>query len=369
MAFTTPTLLDIWTRLRNSMRAWLPGTDAWIEPNNLSIVGKSFSLSIGSVYERVQYLYQQLFASTADGYHLEFRHAFEYGITRKPSAPAQGPIAFTQTLPAVTVPSGYQVTAPNGTTYTFLTTAVPDAFGNCSVNVRATLSGAATNQLPNTPLNFAYDPTYPSLPATATVGPQGLGGGSDAETDDALRARVLARKQQPPKGGSKADYQEWALAVPGVTRVFVSPFTATDANQAAVPLTIYPLFDDTRVNGIPTALDLLAIAQAIDPVRPVTARVYIAAASPVLVNIQIGGLKTDSQALRNAIIANLAAMFLERAPVVTADNAFTLPLAWIDEAIGRASPGYVRHSLVTPVADVSFPFGSLPILGTVSFGS
>lgn len=366
MAFTTPALLDIWTRLRNSMRAYLPGTDAWIEPNNLSIAGRTFTLVIGSVYERVNYLYRQLFASTADGYHLEFRHAFELGLYRKGAAPAQGQISFVQTLPAVVVPAGYTVTRPDGVVFSFLADVAPDAAGNCTAMIRALTSGAATNTLPNTPMNFAPNASYPSLPATGLVGPGGLGGGSDVETDDELRARVLVRKRTPPNGGSAADYTNWALAVPGVTRAFVSTFVTTDASAVSTPLTLYPLFDDTRANGIPTPNDLLVVAEAIDPLRPVTARLYVAAPAPVAVFIQIGGLQDDSPALRASISANLAAMFFERAPVVTAQNQFTFPVAWIDEAIAR-SDGYVRHTLIAPATDVQFAPGSLPILGPISY--
>lgn len=369
MAFTTPSLLDVWTRLRNSMRAFLPGTDAWIEPNNLSIAGRSFTLVIGSVYERVLYLYRQLFASTADAFHLEFRHAFEYGLARKASAPAQGPISFTLSPPPFeTIPAGYTVAGPDGTLFAFLSSAIPDVNGICTVTVRAAVSGAFTNTLPNTPMAFAADPLYPNLPGQALVGAQGLGGGADQESDDELRARVLLRKQFPPHGGAESDYLEWALAVPGVTRAYVSPFYATDPNQVASPLTLYPLFDATRANGIPTALDLLAVAQAIDPLRPVTARLYIVAAAPAAVNVEIAALKIDSTQLRASINANLAAMFFERVPVVTAENRFTLPIAWVDEAIAR-SDGYARHRLVQPPADVSFAAGQLPVLGQVVFSA
>jgi uncharacterized phage protein gp47/JayE len=369
MAFTTPSLLDIWTRTRNAMRAYLPGTDAWIEPNNLSVVGRAFSLIIESVYERVNYLYRQLFASSADGYHLEYRHAFELGLARKPSAPAIGYVSFQQTAPFATIPAGYNFTAPNGVIYAFLATAVPDGNGNCTVQAQATTNGAITNQLPNTPVVFAANSLYPSMPGAGTVGPQGMGGGADVETDDELRARVLLRKQAPPHGGSASDYEQWALEVPGVTRCFVSPFLVTEPTQAAVPLTIYPLFDDTRVNGVPTAFDLLAVAQYIDPLRPVTSRVYLAAARPTPVNVQISNLQNDSPTLRASITKNLTAMIFERCPVVTASNAFTLPTQWIGEAIAR-STGYVRSDLVQPQGtEVAFTPGQLPILGNIDFGS
>jgi uncharacterized phage protein gp47/JayE len=368
--FTVPALLDVWTGLRNSMRTYLPGTDSWIEPNNLSVAGRSFTLTIGSVYERILYLYRQLFASTADAFHLEFRHAFEYGITRAPPAPAQGAVSFVIVSPPYNVvPAGETMVRSDGIIFITTSDVTPDMNGNCTVNVRATSSGSITNTLPSTPLAFVPDPNYLNLATQASVGPGGLGGGADIETDDSLRARVLLRKQFPPHGGAASDYEEWALAVPGVTRAFISPFISTDATQVAKPLTIYPLFDNTRVNGLPTAQDLLIVADALALRQPVTARLYVAAATAVPVNIQINALQTDSPNLRASIAANLAAMFLELVPVVTVQNGFTLPVPWIDEAIGRAR-GYVRHELLQPVGElVTFPVGSLPTLGTVSYGA
>lgn len=368
MSFTTPTLNEIWTRWRNSARAFIPGTDSWIEPNNLSVVGRSFALALGSAYERAQYLYRQLFASTADAEHLEFRHAFEYGITRKAAAPAHGLISFQQTLPAATIPADYFVTAPDGSVFMFISPAVPATDGATSVEVRAIEPGAKGNLLPGTPLEIAPDVTYPSLPANAFVGPNGFGGGADVESDAALRARVLKRKREPPHGGSRSDYEQWALEVAGVTRVFVSPFKTTNANTVAAALTLYPLFDATRLNGVPNAYDLLAVAQRIDPLRPVTSRLYVVAPRPIPVPISIGGLAGDTSYLRAAIQDNLNKMFYERVPVVTAENGFTLPVAWIDEAIARA-PGYQRHRMIAPIADVDFQAGDLPILGEISFGS
>ena len=48
-------------------------------------------------------------------------------------------------------------------------------------------------------------------------------GGTDQETDDELRVRVLERIQKPPMGGDADDYVQWALSFPGVTRAWCSP--------------------------------------------------------------------------------------------------------------------------------------------------
>nr|CDS57542.1 hypothetical protein SYMBAF_200012 [Serratia symbiotica] len=43
-------------------------------------------------------------------------------------------------------------------------------------------------------------------------------GGADIETQESLRARMLLAYQTPPQGGSDKDYEQWARAVPGITR-------------------------------------------------------------------------------------------------------------------------------------------------------
>src|SRR5690606_31261962 len=55
------------------------------------------------------------------------------------------------------------------------------------------------------------------------VGEAGIAGGVDAETDDDLRARLMQRIQEPPRGGAVNDYERWALEVSGVTRAWVYP--------------------------------------------------------------------------------------------------------------------------------------------------
>jgi uncharacterized phage protein gp47/JayE len=47
--------------------------------------------------------------------------------------------------------------------------------------------------------------------------------GSDEESTDELRARLLARLQNPPHGGNATDYEAWAKEVSGVTRAWSYP--------------------------------------------------------------------------------------------------------------------------------------------------
>src|SRR5690606_30685710 len=61
------------------------------------------------------------------------------------------------------------------------------------------------------------------IDSSVTVDAAGITGGAEAETDDALRARWLARLRLPPMGGRPSDYVAWARAAhPAVTRVWVT---------------------------------------------------------------------------------------------------------------------------------------------------
>jgi uncharacterized phage protein gp47/JayE len=73
-----------------------------------------------------------------------------------------------------------------------------------------------------------------------------LTGGTDQETDDELRLRVLTRIRQPPMGGDADDYVAWALAVPGVTRAWCSPL-----EMGIGTVTVRVMCDDLRATGDP----------------------------------------------------------------------------------------------------------------------
>ena len=80
-----------------------------------------------------------------------------------------------------------------------------------------------------------------------------LTGGTDDETDDQpARPHPGSRIQNPPMGGSQADYVAWALAVPGVTRAWAAP------EQGTGTITVRFLMDDLRADddGWPTPPDV-----------------------------------------------------------------------------------------------------------------
>ena len=66
----------------------------------------------------------------------------------------------------------------------------------------------------------------------------------------------LFRIQNPPMGGSEADYVRWAMAVPGVTRAWAA------VEQGIGTMTVRFLMDDMYPDnyGLPTAADIQEVA-------------------------------------------------------------------------------------------------------------
>jgi uncharacterized phage protein gp47/JayE len=190
-----------------------------------------------------------------------------------------------------------------------------------------------------------------------TVG--SLGSGTDDETDDELRARILQRIQQPPMGGDATDYVNWTLRVPGVTRAWSYP------NEMGIgTVTVRFMMDDLRASydGFPLPEDVDAVQAYLDSVRPVAVKdFFVVAPIPFPVNVPIANLDSDDAATRANITTSLEALFLAKQ-----QPGQTWYEAWTDEGIMSAA-GVVSYDLTTgntPMPDN----GHMPVLGDITYG-
>lgn len=362
MAFSVRSLDQISTLVRGAIRQYLPGTDASLKQNVLRVIGKVITLLAHEYELRLAWLFNQLFLSTATSEALIRLHAAEYRILRKPAAPAVGMVTGVGQAHS-TYPSGIRYISGN---VTYLTTEAftANAFGAFAAPVRAEVSGFATNRDAGAELLLSDAALNPTLADRVTVAAGGLGGGADIEGLEDLRARALKRKSSPPQGGALADYEAWALEVPGV----VTAWAANYANGFG-HVGCWVLFDG-RPNGIPTEADLALVDAYIEGKRLVRARYTTAAPIAKPVNLTIA-LSPDSVAMRTAVTTALAAFFDAtrsdtRLRPGLPDDPFTLPVAWISEVIS-AVPGENRHVLATPATGPVFQPGELPVLGTITW--
>lgn len=97
---------------------------------------------------------------------------------------------------------------PTGVLYTN-TTGGTISGGSLTVSVQSLVAGQIANVSKPDSLTLVSPPAGVGNTASVTVS---IADGSDIETDDAYRARLLSRRQSPPAGGNETDYKNFAFA-------------------------------------------------------------------------------------------------------------------------------------------------------------
>jgi uncharacterized phage protein gp47/JayE len=367
MALSIPTLPELIARARAGFRAELPGSDAWIWPNNVTPTAKVVAGAIHEVFGKLAWGMEQLFASTATSEAWLVRHAEDMGLSRRPAAAAGG-TARLITVGPVSVLAGAIFERSDGRRFRALAGGATLGAATLDIPVVAVADGLAGSSLAGTALTALSGVTGS---ASAEVGPDGLAGGADVEDLEALRARILFRKRFPPRGGAPADYVTWASSVPGVTRVYVEPRWAGRGT-----VRVFPLFDDRRPNGIPRPEDLDPVRLALAAEVPAGCEVEVAAAWPFPIDIRVAGLSPDTGVVRAAVEAELADTFrrlarvsggaetLSGQPFLATPQIWSRSWAW--QAVANAT-GEERHSLTAPGTDLVVPTGAVPVLGSLYF--
>jgi uncharacterized phage protein gp47/JayE len=359
MPFAIPSLGELAQRTANAFRADLKGSDARLWPNNVAVAAKVIAGAIYEWFSFLDYISRQHIKHLAEGVWLE-RHAFDYGLARLPATFAQGTVTLNGDA-AIVVPSGLGIQRADGVRYTSTSGGTTDGDGEVTVQVRCNVAGSIGNALPGVLMTLTAPVSR--MNSEGEVGEAGIGLGSDFESDEALRERLLHRLRMPPHGGAAHDYVAWAREVNGVTRVFVDPVTMDNGRSN---VGVWFLMDNLYENGIPQSADVSQVAAYINTVRPAGAVIVVAAPTPVSVNITIDNMDDDSTATRNAIAAELTALFARHSRVSTLTDPFTLYPSVISEVISQAV-GEIHHELTAPAAPVAYAAGQIPVLGTINY--
>lgn len=169
---------------------------------------------VEGAYQHQQWILKQLFAATAEGEYLDYLAA-KVGITRKQAVAAKGSIKISGTEGA-SLAIGSSIVR-NGYTWTSTSLGTIDDTEFATVDAIALTTGTAGNLAENTTVTLASAPVGIQSQALALT----MSGGTEQESDDNLRARVLFAQQNPQGNGTKADYVRWASAVEGVSSVYV----------------------------------------------------------------------------------------------------------------------------------------------------
>ena len=173
----------------------------------------------GEIYQlriNEDYIARQLFPSTATGDYLDL-HAAERGLSRKIATKATGSVTFypeSPTHPDILIPAGTEVC-----TYTDMKRFVTDSDVTLEENAESVVAGVTAAQA-----GAAYNARGGTVSIIVTP-VAGIGrvyngmvfsNGTDEESDDELRARIIDSYVNIVNGANAAYYKSLALSVPGV---------------------------------------------------------------------------------------------------------------------------------------------------------
>lgn len=360
MAFNRPTLEELIARAIADINSRIAGADALMRRAVLRVLANVNALGVHGLYGHQAYIARQILVDQADGEHLA-RHAAIWGTSRLAGTVASGPVDCTGTDGAEIL-AGSLLLRGDGTEYA-VQSSVTISGGVATVTVDSSLVAADANALAGVTLTFVSPAV--GVDPTGTVGTGGLIGGSDPETDAALRARTLDRIRQPPRGGHEADYVGWALEVAGTTRAW-----AFGRQPGIGQVTVLFVQDNDPVSILPDAAEITAMEAFLDTHvdpesgqtvgRPATAELIVLApnlsAQPYTVAIT-----PDTAAIRAAVEAELLDFHTREA-----DPGGTLFISRIREAVSGAA-GEFDNVVSVPAANVVAAANTLLTRGAVTF--
>lgn len=346
MAFDRPSLRELISQMQADAEREAGATQ--LRQSNLRVLPKVFAFAVHGLYAYIDWVVRQLFPDTAEKSFLE-RQASIQGIYRREATAATGTLTVTRTAGA-TIPVGTVFVAADGETR-FATTEEPEVDEN-EIPVQCMTIGTVGNR----EAGETYTLVSPlSGVATDATGSE-MAGGTEAETDDSLRDRLIYRLQNPPRGGTATDYVAWAMEVPGVTRSWCFP-----KELGIGTVTVRFATDGLTENGVPTEGMVTIVSDYIAENAPVTAATTVVAPVAKTVDFVIEDLYPDTPSVRAQIEAELKSLFIREAAPGQA-----LLISHVRQAISAAA-GEEDYTLVSPTEDIGADVDELLVVGSVSY--
>lgn len=249
-----------------------------------------------------------------------------------------------------------------GTPSTPATGTILGGVDNAIVTVRSDLTGQAQNLTNGA--SMTLDTPITNVDNTAYVTFDGISGGTDLETDDELRARVLESRANPVANFNKASIEKVVRSVAGVTRVFVQEITPSVGD-----VTIY-FFRDNDVNPIPSAGNINTVKDKILETLPATSdpsNVYVLAPTIKTTDFTFTSITPDTPTMRTSIQNSLLAFFEDKTDFevnVTQDQYRSAIQETQDTETGEFLTSFVLSS---PSGDITVASGEIAGLGVVTF--
>lgn len=256
---------------------------------------------------------------TAEGEYLD-RRALDYNETRNPAKVAVGSLLFIGE-PGTTISRGTEALY-GGLVFETTTAAQISAEGYCEVGARCQTEGTAGNVAADTitVLRVAID----GVKSVTNTAP--FGGGTQAESDDSFRSRILEKIRQPITSGNRNHFIYWAKQVSGVggAKCLGAEVCGPGNVRVIILSDQYAAPDDVILGNVKAH---------IEKERQIGADVAVAAATPKAVAVEAAVVVSSGYSLAD-IRQNIQAA-LQRYVDSVNQKDFNTPPAWKDE--GRQS--------------------------------
>lgn len=364
MTYPRPTLADLARRAESEL---LISTESDALRRNLfTPVARATSGAVHGLYGHQAWIAAQIHAQTCDDDVLEDVFApIWLSDGRKEATAAAGLIRITGAAGAE-IEQGTVWARADQLEYTNPVGDVLPESGMLDIAVICTAPGQSGSTDATTELTLVNP--VAGVDANAVVLAPGLTGGADVESIDDLRERVLQVRRNGGQVGKSADWENWALEVPGVTRAWAAP-------RLIGPGTITVFFvRDDDADIFPDVQETAAVLSHLEATGTPFGEIFAVGPKRKLIDVSLR-VSPDTPEVRAAVTDALRnAIAKEAHPVQRDTNGHTvMPLAGVliyrshlTEAISGAT-GETDHLLSIPAGNVQCAIGDLAELGTVTW--
>ena len=343
-----------WTEIYEQLRGTFAQRAGFVPSEGCDSAVRLYALAaeLQSLLMQADWVLDQSFPQTAQGMYLDY-HAETRGITRAAAEKAVGTLRFaaadkvTATCP---IEKGTVCMTAEGVRFeTTEDAAIAVGSQWADVPAQAVEAGAGGNVIAGTVTLLSAMP----VGVVQCTNPAAFSGGCDAESDEALRGRVLASYQRLPNGANAAYYEQEAMRYPGVAAAKavgrargIGTVNVVIATHAGVP-------DAALLAAVETDLQKKReIAVDVKVLAPAVETVAVTAALKAAPGYTFAEVKAGAQ---SALEALFTGELLGKS--VTTARLLTL-LCGVE--------GVENVHLTAPAADVAVGSTELPMLGTVT---
>ena len=343
-----------WTEIYEQLRGTFAQRAGFVPSEGCDSAVRLYALAaeLQSLLMQADWVLDQSFPQTAQGTYLDY-HAETRGITRGAAEKAAGVIRFAaadKVTAACPIEKGTVCMTAEGVRFeTTEDAAIAVGSQWADVPAQAVEAGTGGNVIAGTVTLLSAMP----VGVVQCTNPAAFSGGCDAESDEALRGRVLASYQRLPNGANAAYYEQEAMRYPGVAAAKavgrargIGTVNVVIATHAGVP-------DAALLAAVETDLQKKReIAVDVKVLAPAVETVAVTAALKAAPGYTFAEAKAGAQ---SALEALFTGELLGKS--VTTARLLTL-LCGVE--------GVENVHLTAPAADVAVGSTELPMLGTVT---